>query len=446
MSRHDDRYGLPVTTASRAALTAYLDGVDRILAADAGAPEALERAVAEDPGFALAQVAHARALQIAGQSAAAQAAARRASTLAPSSPRERSHVSALGAVVMGDAHALEAVRRHIAEFPRDALVLAPAVAVFGLIGFSGQSDRERTLLAWMRTLAPVYGDDWWFGAWYGFLHTENGLHDEGLRLVDRALAANPRNANAVHAMAHALYERAEADAGARLLAAWLPGYSRAAPLHCHLSWHRALAELEAGRPEAFWSLFDDAIRPAGSPLAPPINTLTDSASLLWRAELAGQVPPPGAWQEVHDFARDRFTPGALAFADVHAVMAFARTGDQALLEETRARVAAANRAGTIVPALVDALAALARQDWAGVIQRLAPMPDELVCVGGSGAQRDVFQYTLLSAYLRAGRGREAASWLAARPPRPRDPGVLARLERGAVSRCSGEPRRSGEPQ
>jgi hypothetical protein len=43
--------------------------------------------------------------------------------------------------------------------------------------------------------------------------------------------------------------------------------------------------------------------------------------------------------------------------------------------------------------------------------------DQLVRVGGSWAQRDLFEHTLLAAYLRAGRPAEARALLARRVAR-----------------------------
>ena len=51
---------------------------------------------------------------------------------------------------------------HLRSWPRDAMVLAPATDVFGLYGFSGDPAREDQLYQLLDTLAPAYGQDWWF--------------------------------------------------------------------------------------------------------------------------------------------------------------------------------------------------------------------------------------------------------------------------------------------
>src|SRR5437879_6093319 len=88
-----------------------------------------------------------------------------------------------------------------------------------------------------------------------------------------------------------------------------------------------------------------------------------------------------------------------------------------------ARAQGKGPAGAVVPALVEALAAFARGDYENAVQRLEPVADQVVRVGGSNAQREVFEDTLLQAYLRAGRYAQAESLLCkrlARRPSSRD--------------------------
>src|SRR5687768_7111877 len=88
-----DRYGLPLTTSSAAAVDAYVDGVDRLLSVQPGAEAAFERAIGTDPGFALGHIALARVQQLRMDAAAARASAAKARALVGGvSARERGHV------------------------------------------------------------------------------------------------------------------------------------------------------------------------------------------------------------------------------------------------------------------------------------------------------------------------------------------------------------------
>jgi hypothetical protein len=242
-------------------------------------------------------------------------------------------------------------------------------------------------------------------------HPRLGPH-RGRRLprvaaADRAGArAPPTNANAAHGLAHVFYETRDAAAGAAFVESWLRDYERAAQLHCHLSWHLALFELARGGADRAWELYDRNVRPSVS-LAAALITLTDAASLLWRFHLRGGAPASLPWAEVRDHAARAFPRAGVTFGDLHCALAFAAAGDQEALSRRVAELEAAARegriaAGPVVPALARALGAFAREDHEGAIALIEPVAGELVRIGGSRAQRDVFEETLVAAYLRAG--------------------------------------------
>jgi tetratricopeptide (TPR) repeat protein len=418
-----DRYGLAVTTSSASALAAYVEAVDLVLAALPGAEDAFGRALAADPRFALAEAGRARTLQLLARMDEARAAARHAREMATALPgRERQHVEVLGLVVEGQgAAALEAARAHLREFPRDAMVLAPCTGVFGLIGFSGRQGREAEMLALLDGLATHYGDDWWFAMAHAFAQNETGHRATARKMIDRSMAAHPRNAHGAHVRAHVLYEGGEDAAGLAYLDEWLKEYPATAQLHCHLTWHVAIFSLGAGRLDRAWQAYSGGVAP-GASWGPPVNTLTDAASFLWRAELAGSPRDASRWSAVRDYATRAFPKPGVTFCDVHSAVAYAAAGDTAALEGLSRALREADRAGRlaagrVVPALVDAFGAFARGDWDATITILAPVFDQHMRIGGSRAQRDLVELTLLAAYLRAGRAGDARALLARRHDR-----------------------------
>jgi hypothetical protein len=171
-----------------------VEGVDRLLSANKGADESLERAMTADPQFALAHAANARWLQLAGRIPDARTAAARATELAAgSSTREQQHVAIFSRLVNGRGQeALELTRRHMDEFPLDAFALSPSCGVFGLIGFSGRVERESEQAELLAPLVEDYGDDWWFLTSYAFALVELGRWQAaqcpwGARFMPRAL-------------------------------------------------------------------------------------------------------------------------------------------------------------------------------------------------------------------------------------------------------------------
>jgi tetratricopeptide (TPR) repeat protein len=403
----EDRYGLPLSTASAAARDAYVEGTDLLLSAGPGPERAYERAIAADPGFVLAHAGRARMLFLVAKIPEAKAAAQQARDLAQKlPPRERNNVEVVLLTVEGGApRAYALAREHLKEYPRDAMVLAPCTGVFGLIGFSGRKGREQELLELMEGLAPHYGDDAWFLGQLAFARVEAGDTEGARKPVERALELDPKSAHNAHVRAHVHYEAGERAAGLAGLQQWLAGYAREGLLHCHLSWHVALWQLELGDYEAALRTYASGVHPGGS-WGPPINALTDAASFLWRAELAGWPRDAERWRQVSEYGTQNFPKTGLAFADVHRALAYAATGDSAalarLVAELRERESAGKLlAGPIVPALARAFEACASKDWKAAAGLIEPYAAEHERIGGSRAQRDLIELTLDAARKQA---------------------------------------------
>src|SRR5262245_14660489 len=409
-----DRYGNRLSSASAAACDAYVTAVDLLLSANASAEEAFERAIACDPGLAVAHAGRRRTLHSEALPAEPRAAVACALALtAGPSARERGHVEALGLLINGkSADALAAARAHLDDYPRDAMVLAPCTSVFGLIGFSGRPGREIELLGLMDSLATAYGEeDWWFLGMHAFAQVGCGQIDRALAKVERSLALNGRNAHGAHIRAHVYYESGEREGGLAYLSDWWSTYPKDGQLHCHLAWHIALWELELGRAPRAWQVYHQHLRP-GASRGPPINTLTDSASFLFRAELAGERREVPLWSELSAYAMQVFPTPGVAFADAHGALAHALAGNDAAL--SRLETGARGPAGDMVRELARAFAALRRDAWEEAAASLQPLSATHERIGGSRAQRDLIEYALAVCLLRAGRSAEARAYLAQR--------------------------------
>jgi tetratricopeptide (TPR) repeat protein len=416
-----DRHDLPLSTASAAARAAYVEGCEAKLTMYPGAIDAYDRAIAADPGFALAHAARAQALSERGEAASARASMATAASLAGGlAAWEKSHVAYFALLVAGDSEAaLSALPAHLDAWPRDIMVLATAAFTNGLIGSSGRPDQKRRLLALLDGLATVYGDDdWWFTAHHGMALSENGERAAARPKIERSLAQNPRNPWVAHSFAHLCYEEGDADTARAFLKSWLPDYPRGGALFSHLNWHRALGELEAGDTEAALGLFHEAFG-TESHSGPARGKLNDVVSFLWRWELAGHLRDADAWRVMHAFNTDRFPHAGVAFSDMHIALAQAVAGDEAALAARAAEVAELARrgrypSGPAVPAVSRGFAAFERGDYPAAIVAFEPLAAELQRLGGSRAQLDLVEFTLLTAYLRAGRPDEAQRMLALR--------------------------------
>jgi len=434
-----DRYDLPLTTVSDSAAAFYRDGVDRILSAWYGAGEAFDRAIAEDPAFALAHIARARIHQMNMEVTEARAKTAHARQLAATaSERERQHVEIMAAAIEGKPSiALTGAERHLDRYPRDALVLSLLLGAFGLYAFSGRADHDAARLAICERNAGHYGEDWWFLTYLGWSHTEAGNAGTGRTLTERAMALRVENANAAHGLSHALFEQGDMAAGRRFLSGWLPAHERARFLHGHLSWHVALSALDAGDLDGALGIYEQHIKPPNSPY-PPLNVFTDAASLLWRLSLAGKAGLEPCWREVAAYG-DRFFPRAGPhFADVHYALVAAATGS-VVLETRLAELEALEADGRLAPGaaaigLCRGIRAFAEGDNDNAIRILEPLMPAVVRIGGSHAQRELWEDTLIVACLRGGHGDKAARMISDRlhrRPSARDEGWSREARRGA---------------
>jgi tetratricopeptide (TPR) repeat protein len=423
-----DRYGLPLTTASPLAAARFQEGMDALLSYGAGADELFTAALRADDALAMAHAGLALVAVVQGDAAAARAATDRArEAVAGATRRERQHVETLSALVAGDtARGLALVDEHVAEFPRDALLVNQASSA---IGFAGARDRETRRMAFLERLAPAYGDDWWFQSALAFTYHELDRFEESRRLSERSLGQYPGNANASHNLAHVSFETLDTDGGAAFLTEWLATYDRRAPFHCHLAWHLAMFELHRGRYARALQIFEGDILGAVNPRL----AMIDGAALLWRFGLDGHAHPPGHWRSLADLAARVSRPGFI-FGEVHAVLAYAACGDDTALTtliDGLRRLAATGHpiAGPVALPLVHGIAAFVSGDHAGALGHLEPVTAEVHRIGGSHAQWELFEETMVVCYLALERYDDAARLVRRRLQRRASPRDQRWLER-----------------
>ena len=434
-----DRYGMTLSTNSPAAADCWQEGVDLLLAQNYGAEEKLQEAIDLDEGFAVAHGCLAFLHMTRARPEEARASVSQGLALADGiTDRERRHIEGVNLWANGKGpDAIRLVKEHLAEYPRDAVLMRLAQRLY-MLGCSGAGEPHfpPALFALMNQVAPHCGDDWAFLGQYAFAHHEMGIIDQALHLAERSLEMNPGNAVAAHSVTHSYFEWGDAASGGDFLGNWLEGFDPRATYHVHLSWHQALFELALGRYQEALQLYEDWIRPTA--IARNISGLSDSASLMWRLQLYGRTPPPMPWEEVKEQATPAATRPGPAFRDAHAALAFAASGDRELMGQMLDRLRADGEKGNIfaqeiILPLAQGIDAFAQEDYAGAVEYLEPVFPQLTRIGGSHAQREVFEDTLLEAYLRAEQFDRAEEMLRERLGRretPRDTFWLGRVKAG----------------
>jgi hypothetical protein len=239
----------------------------------------------------------------------------------------------------------------------------------------------------------------------------------------------------VHARTHVFYETGDHTNGLDWIDPWISSYGGMASHRAHFAWHAALHELSLDDGDA-------VVRRYATQLAPPVVTgvraLVDSASLLWRSTLAGSWPGPVPVGDVLDVVDPaQLTAPSTPFVAVHAAVALTAHGDVTGLHRLRRHALLGGAAmRDVVAPLCDALVAVLEQRWSVAIATLRALLPSLVRVGGSAAQREVVEETLLYALVAGGCFDEARRMLDARldrRPSPLDTRRWLRSWQGAMA-------------
>jgi hypothetical protein len=387
-----------------------------------GAAEAFGAASAADPGFLEAHVGAAFSALYDGDVVGAGRALARARG---DDERGRGQLALIRALSQVDLPTAERVARaHLARFPTDDL----AREAFGLLlFFLGRSDEIIELYDW---LAPHHGDDWGFGASWSFACHEVGRLEQSDELGRGALAARPDHVFATHSLAHVAYERGAHAEGAALVRAFVADHDAIAFQRRHLRWHLTLNLLALDQAAEIPALWAETLSEPAARTSPGL--VEDGAGLLWRWHLFGPAQWSLPWEDLRAEASAVAALPVTPLPAASAAIVLAALGDTeglATLVDTAASMATA---GMAVPAPVLAAVAAAAQasfsgDWDVVADALGAVQDRLAEIGGSRAQREVFEDALIIGLVRSGQGTRAAARLErrlGRRPSDRDTKLL----------------------
>ena len=433
-----DYLGNPVGAQSRLTLRGIDDFIEGYLAYEIRAERVLAVADA-DPESCLANVYAGllwmllEAPEGAPRAARYLAAAERAAP--PAARREQLNTAMLRAWVDDDVEeSLRICERIGEEFPRDLVI----VKTHQYLEFN-RGNSPAMLRAALRA-APANAGVPYVHGMAAFAYEQCHLLGEAESEARMALAMKRKEPWAQHALAHVLLTRGQIDEGAQFLEevadTWTDLNSF---MVTHLWWHLALFYLSQGRDAKVLELYD---RHCWGVAKDYSQDQIGAVSLLARLEIAGIDVGP-RWQDLGRHLAARAQDTLLPFLTIQYLYGLARAGRPeaaGLLESVRRRAetAAAYTRGAwrevALPAC-EGVYAYARGDYAEAARHLAVSVPRMAEIGGSHAQRDLFEQILLDALVRAGRAGRAQQMLELR--RAADPdgvpvntalaGVYARL-------------------
>jgi tetratricopeptide (TPR) repeat protein len=410
-----DARGLDVTTDDATAVAAADDFAARLLRLDQGVETILD-AAKRWPDTPIVQL-YAATFWLYGQTDGALETAAvhlRACEALAMNTRERALHRALALWHGNDnLRAVEAMEAITTEWPSDLLTAKIAEFLYYVLGQQYMGPRFR---AHMRRLEGAHAEDPDFLAMTAFASELCSDYAAAEAVAERALAIEPRNPWAQHALSHVLIRQGHVAEGLARLQSFLPLLAACGrPIHCHDAWHLALLHLEeldvAAAMRVFrthiWGITPDFV----------VEQL-DAIALLWRIEMAAG-PMDAQWPSIAEHIAPRALETFMPFMNAHYVYALARAGRadvvEAALAGVRARSAADDEEAKRVwapvgRAVIEAAAAFGAGDRARAAALLDPVMPMMTSIGGSDAQDDLFRQTYLRSLQAAGRHVEAAAY------------------------------------
>jgi tetratricopeptide (TPR) repeat protein len=235
---------------------------------------------------------------------------------------------------------------------------------------------------------------------------ETGQYARAEEAGKRAVMLNPYDAWAYHAVAHVYEMQGRTEEGIYWLTGSAENWSPRNMLAFHNWWHLGLFHLENNEIATARCLYDHAIRPKPSDLA---MEMADGAAMLWRFHLRG-AEVGNRWTELADIYESRAEDAYYPFNDAHAMMSFVATGRDKAARRTIAALEAAagddNSSSRIIRdvglPVARAIRAFGETDYESCFDTLLDVRKRAVAFGGSNAQRDVLNLTMIEAAIRAG--------------------------------------------
>lgn len=402
----------PVSLSSSAALEDWNGVILGLLSHGRQTPVHLGRVMDIAPDFAMGHAvrglfclmtAHAEVLP-AARDAHATAQAMAAQT--PVTPREAGWITALGLWLDGKpTAAIAAVEEVLTALPHDTLSMKLSHGIRFMLGDSTgmRASVERVL--------DAHGDHhacrgYLLGC-HAFTLEETGEYALAERAGRAALERAGDDAWGLHAVAHVYDMTARPDAGIALIEDNTAAWQGSNNFRYHVWWHKALLHLERGEIDLALGLYDAQIR---ADKTDDYRDIANATSLLMRLELEGTDVGP-RWEELADFAQARVDDGCLVFADLHYLLALTGADRQGARAQMAVRFARDAAESGEMAAQVDApgtaalagLNAFAEGRYDTAFLNLAAARALMPTIGGSHAQRDVFERMTIDAGLRAGR-------------------------------------------
>lgn len=424
----------PVTLAHPSSVSHWNGVVHGLLSHGQQTPEHLGRLMGAEPDFAMGHAARGLFCLMTGRAEVikpahdAHAAAKAAACAQTITPREAGWIDALELWLdRKPSAAIAAIETVLRALPHDTVSAKLSHGIRFLLGDSAGMRRS------VERVLDAHGADHACSGYllgcHAFTLEETGDYAKAEATGREALTRTSDDAWGLHAVAHVHDMTARPDEGIALIESNTAAWSQSNNFRYHVWWHKALLHMERGELDVALGLYDAQIRVDKTD---DYRDIANATSLLTRLELEG-VDIGHRWEELADFSENRVEDGCLVFADLHYLLALTGAGRGSARDAMAARFARdAAKTGEMAArieapglAALAGLTAFSEGRYDAAFLNLAAARPLMPTIGGSHAQRDVFERITVDAGLRAGRYDATAAIL--RDRRQRRGGTIDRF-------------------
>ncbi|MEM9332688.1 MAG: tetratricopeptide repeat protein [Pseudomonadota bacterium] len=416
-----DMFGCDVTVSGKSTLDPWNRTLKGFLSHAGSTGPDLVATIEHDEQFALAQASKGLFSLLLGRREldkaiiAAHQAAVRSDQENPVTERERHFINALGAWINGkQTLAIQEMECVLEKWPHDPLAMKMSHAIRFMLG------DLKGMRSSLENIMHVYGGhkaEGYFHGCYAFTLEETGDYELAETRGRKALELAPDDAWGLHAVMHVFDMTGRATEGL----AWINGKD-AAWEHCnnfryHVWWHIALMHLDLGNYEKVLELYDEYIR---KDKTDDYRDISNATSVLLRLEFEG-IETGNRWEELASLSSRRTQDNCVAFADLHYMMALCKAPqkDAASILLSNMNTSAEKKHHCEFSAAIKHPGVLAAQgleafrdnDFALAFECLAKARPKLQDIGGSHAQRDIFERLAIESAMRAGLPNQAKNLL-----------------------------------
>ena len=402
----------PVTLSSSSALEDWNGVIMGLLSHGRQTPVHLGRVMEAAPDFAMGHAARGLFCLMTGRAEMlttardAHATAQAMAAQTPVTSREAEWIAALGLWLDGKpTAAIATIEEVLTALPHDTLSMKLSHGIHFMLGdrVGMRASVERVLDAH----GDHHGCHGYLLGCHAFALEETGDYALAERTGRAGLEQAGDDAWGLHAVAHVYDMTARLDAGIALIENNTAAWEGSNNFRYHVWWHKALLHLERGETDRALGLYDAQIR---ADKTDDYRDIANATSLLMRLELEGMDVGP-RWDELADFSEARVEDGCLVFADLHYLLALTGADRGNAAAQMAVRFARDATGTGEMAAQVDApgtaalagLNAFAEGRYDTAFLNLAAARPLMPTIGGSHAQRDVFERMTIDAGLRAGR-------------------------------------------